>query len=73
VTGIARAPLVRIPAIHSLGRVRTDFLVAAHDMPLGIESDGFLGLDFFRGLVLNIDFVRGRITLSHRCWWQFWR
>jgi hypothetical protein len=42
-------------------------------MPLGIEADGLLGLDFFRGFILNIDFIRGRIKLSIRRWWQFWR
>ncbi len=72
-TGIARAPLIRIPAVSALGRVRTDLLVAAHDFPLGTEADGLLGLDFFRGFVLTIDFVRGRISLAARRWWQFWR
>lgn len=72
-TGTARAPLVRVPAVSALGRVRTDLLVAAHDFPLGIETDGLLGLDFFRGLVLRVDFARGRIALtSPKRWWQFW-
>jgi hypothetical protein len=65
-------PLIRVPAVTALERVRTEFLVATHDYPLGIETDGLLGLDFFRGFVLTIDFVRGRIALSRRCWWQFW-
>jgi hypothetical protein len=73
VSGVARAPLVRIPAITALDRVRTDFVVAAHDFPLGTDTDGVLGLDFFRGFVLNIDFIRGRIALLSRRWWQFWR
>jgi hypothetical protein len=72
--GVARAPLVRGPAVHALGRVRTEFLVAAHDFPLGVEADGLLGLDFFRGFVLRLDFARGRIRLTPpRRWWQFWR
>jgi predicted aspartyl protease len=73
-TGIARAPLVRVPAVSALGRVRTDFVVAAHDYPLGVQADGVLGLDFFRGLVLRIDFARGRIALdTPKRLWQFWR
>jgi hypothetical protein len=73
-TGVARAPLVRVPALAALDRVRTDFLVAAHDFPLGVEADGLLGLDFFRGLVLTVDFARGRIGLGPaRKWWQFWK
>lgn len=51
----------------------TEFVVAAHDLPLGVEADGLLGLDFFRGFVLTLDFVRGRITLAPKHWWQFWR
>jgi len=72
-TGVARAPLIRVPAITALDRVRADFVVAAHDLPLGVETDGLLGLDFFRGFVLTLDFVRGRITLAPKRWWQFWR
>jgi hypothetical protein len=72
-TGIAPAPMIQVQAITALERIHTDFLVAAHDLPLGVEADGLLGLDFFRGFVLNIDFIRGRITLSARRWWQFWR
>lgn len=57
-TGITDAPLVRVAAITALDRVRTEFVVAAHDLPLGVESDGLLGPDFFRGLVLTLDFNR---------------
>ena len=73
-TGTALAPLLRVSAVAALGRVQTDFLVAAHDLPLGTEADGLLGLDFFRGLVLTLDFACGRISLSPpKRWWQFWR
>jgi hypothetical protein len=67
-------PVIRVSAVTALDRIRTDFLVAAHDLPLGVEADGLLGLDFFRGLVLKLDFARGRIWLTaFRRWWQFWR
>jgi hypothetical protein len=73
-TGVARVPLLRLSALAALDCVRTDFLVAAHDLPLGVQADGLLGLDFFRGLALKLDFARGRITLgAPRRWWQFWR
>src|SRR4051812_25433800 len=73
-TGIARAPLIRVPALSALDRGRTEFVVVAHDLPLGTDTDGLLGLDFFRGFVLTIDFARGRIDLDPpRKWWQFWR
>lgn len=45
-TGIALAPVIRISAVAALDRVRTDFLVAAHDFPLGTDAEGLLGLDF---------------------------
>jgi len=73
-TGIATVPLIRVAAITALERVRTEFMVAAHDLPPGIGADGWLGLDFFRGLVPTLDFNRGSIALAppkHR--WAFWR
>jgi hypothetical protein len=73
-TGVVPAPLIRVSAITALDRVRTDFTVAAHDLPLGVEADGILGLDFYRGWVLTVDFVRGLVSLDPpKRWWQFWR
>jgi predicted aspartyl protease len=72
-TGVARAPVIRVSAVAALDRVRTDLLVAAHDFPIGTTADGLLGLDFFRGLVLKLDFARGLASLFARRWWQFWR
>jgi hypothetical protein len=72
-TGVALAPVIRVPALTALERVRTDMLVVAHDFPLGTDTDGLLGLDFFRGFILKIDFVRGRISLLVKRWWHFWR
>jgi hypothetical protein len=72
-TGMAPAPVIRVSAVAALDHVRTRFLVAAHDLPLGVEADGLLGLDFFRGWVLGLDFFRGRIRLWRPRWWQFWR
>ena len=56
-----------------LGQARTDYAVAAHELPPVVTYDGLLGLDFFRGLVLKLDFARGLISLFRRRWWQFWR
>jgi hypothetical protein len=73
-TGHALVPLLSASAVAALGRVRTDFVVAAHDFPLGVSADGLLGLDFFRGFVLTLDFHRGRAGLNPpRRWWQFWK
>ncbi|WP_439624489.1 hypothetical protein [Gemmata sp.] len=65
-------PLVRVSAVTALGHVRTDLLVAARDPHIGVGANGLLGLDVFRGLVLTIDFARGRVRLSQPGWRQFW-
>jgi len=53
---------------------RTNFPVVAHDLPPAVTVDGLLGLDFFRDLVLTLDFARGRIDLRPpRPWWRVWR
>ena len=72
-TGSGLAPFVDVSAISCLGKVRTAISVLAHDMPPVVTCDGLLGLDFFRGYVLNLDFIRGRIELRAGRWWQFWR
>ncbi|HKB06619.1 MAG TPA: retropepsin-like aspartic protease [Gemmataceae bacterium] len=54
----------RVLAFTALGRVRVDFPILAHTFPPGTGHDGVLGLDFFRGNVLTIDFVMGEITLT---------
>ena len=73
-TGSVVAPIYRVTSLASLGQVQADFSVAAQDLPLTVEADGLLGLDFFRGLVLHLDFARGRIALrSPHPPWQFWR
>jgi hypothetical protein len=65
---------VSLGAVSALGRVRTQFVVAAHDFPIGVAADGLLGLDFLRGFVLKLDFARGRAALKPpRKWWQFWK
>ena len=72
-TGSVMAPLIRLPVLTALGQVRRDFVVAAHEFPVGIETNGLLGLDFYRGLVLKLDFARGRASLATPSWWRFWR
>ena len=72
-TGSVVVPLYRVTSLASLGQTRTDFPVAAQDLPLTVEADGLLGLDFFRRLVLTLDFARGLASLGPpRRWWQLW-
>lgn len=73
-TGTAVAPVVDLRHLLALGRGRADLAVTALDLPPATTYDGLLGLDFFRGLVLNLDFAGGVITLRPpHPRWQFWR
>ena len=72
-SSVVPAPLFRITALAALGKVSTNIIVAAHDLPSAKEHHGLLGLDFFRGQVLTLDFNRGWVSLSApKRWWQFW-
>jgi hypothetical protein len=73
-SGGTRTGLVTIQRFAAFGRIRDDFPVLWLPLPPASRIDGLIGLDFFRDLVLTIDFLRGRISLNqHRRWWQFWR
>jgi len=45
---------------------RNNFSVLCHTLPPSTMVDGVLGLDYFRGKVLTIDFDRGLISLTQR-------
>ena len=62
--GIISAPHLPVQSLHALGQARTDLGVTGFNLPKGSRVDGLLGLDFFRGLKLNIDFRSGLITLQ---------
>lgn len=63
-SGIEFAPLVKVQRISALGQQRADHTVVCHTLPPSADVDGLLGLDFFRGQSLRIDFRAGEITLS---------
>jgi hypothetical protein len=58
---VPRRPLHKVIA---LGQERTGFPVVCHTLPPSAGVDGPLGLDFFRGQTLAIDFRNGRLTLT---------
>ncbi len=73
-TGEALVPEIPVSRFEVLDRTQTRFPIIAHELPRGVTVDGLLGLDFFRGLVLTVDFAAGRVSLRPpRAWWQFWR
>lgn len=62
-SGVEFAPRVIVARMEAMGQGRIDFGVLAHTLPPSASVDGLLGLDFFRGQVLKIDFRRGRVSL----------
>lgn len=72
-TGGGRFPVYLVPRIVALGHTRTDFPIAAQELPVSVAADGLLGLDFFRGHILKLDFARGRASLAAPSRWRFWR
>ena len=66
-SGVESVTSVKLRNISTLGKSRNDFPAISHSLPLhaGVDGmDGVLGLDFFRGHLLAIDFRRGRISLD---------
>ena len=55
---------VVVPKFSSLGKTRVNFEIATLSLPLLVKADGVLGLDFFRGLELQINFKTGQIQLK---------
>ena len=59
-----QVPLLTVSRLQALGQDRSNLPVFAHQFPSTASSDGVLGLDFFAGMVLTLDFRQGTITLS---------
>lgn len=63
-SGVEFVPSLTLKTIDALGRHLTDFPALCHTLPPSAGVDGLLGLDFFRGTRLSVDFIDGRITLE---------
>jgi gag-polyprotein putative aspartyl protease len=63
-SGIGTVLEVPARSLTALGETRGGFPIQSHTFPPGTSHDGVLGLDFFRGNVLTIEFVKGEITLA---------
>lgn len=63
-SGTLLVPRVIVDRVDALGASRTAFPVLAHTLPESIRVDGLLGLDFFRGQRLTVDFRQGLVTLD---------
>jgi predicted aspartyl protease len=62
-SGVEYAPKLTAPRLEALGCERCDFPILAHTLPPSATVDGLLGLDFFRGTHLSIDFRKGRVEV----------
>ncbi len=65
-SGVEYAPRITLNKIVALGQERRNFPILCHTLPPSTGVDGLLGLDFFQGLNLSIDFHNGQITLGQK-------
>ena len=63
-TGVATVPRLMLNRLTALGKHAIGLRVLAHDLPPETGVDGLLGLDFFRDLILTLDFRAGQILLG---------
>ena len=62
--GVETVAIVEVSRLHALGMEVAPLQVLAHPFPPSAKIDGVLGLDFFRGKKLHIDFQKGEIDLT---------
>jgi len=62
-SGVEFAPRVLLQKVAALGGERVPFAILGHTLPPSAGVDGLLGLDFFRGQVLTLDFRSGRVDV----------
>lgn len=62
-SGIEFAPTINIAKIFSCNLILENFSLICHTLPLNANIDGLLGIDFFRNTVIQIDFIKGEISV----------
>jgi predicted aspartyl protease len=63
-SGVEFVPRVMVDRIAALGQEQTSFPILGHTLPPSAGVDGLLGLDFFRGQSLTLDFRTGQVRLG---------
>ena len=64
-SGVEFAPKISLNKIEVMGKSIHNFHILCHTLPSSAMVDGLLGLDFFRGECLILDFRAGIINLSN--------
>ena len=63
-SGKEKAKIIKVKSIIALGITKVHFNVISHQLPVTTYVDGLIGLDFFIGKKLTIDFIKGEIITS---------
>jgi len=63
-SGVEFAPRLPVLKISALGCLHENFPILAHTLPPSASVDGLLGLDFFRGGRLEVDFRAGIVQFE---------
>ncbi|HEX9989402.1 MAG TPA: retropepsin-like aspartic protease [Chloroflexia bacterium] len=63
-SGMISAPKITFARVEALGQAEHSFPMLCQPLPPSADVDGILGLDFFRGHKLMIDFRIGLVTLE---------
>jgi hypothetical protein len=58
------APLFTVDRVEAQGTARNGLGVIGLPLPPGVRADGVLGLNFFRGTRLVVDFRAGEVRLE---------
>lgn len=63
-SGIVTVPRLLADRVAALNQERMYLPILGHALPPAAGIDGVLGLDFFRGRRLTVNFRRGQVTLA---------
>lgn len=63
-SGVEYVPRIVLNEIEALGLSRQNYPILCHTLPPSATVDGVLGLDFFRGYKLTIDFRKGIVRVE---------
>ena len=63
-SGVEFVPKIKIVKFQALDNIRKNFSILCHTLPPSTTVDGVLGLDFFRGQQLTVNFRTGNVKIN---------